>query len=182
MERGRETSMCGCLSSAPHQRPGPHPSMCPDWESNRLPFGLQASTQSAEPYQPGQKQGVFCSLQIYQSAQSTGRLLCPCSIVTELISTVLLVWRISIELISASSPWSNTSLGSWRVAFLFSDNSEMVGLRMSNLGPWLVSSVGWSIVPIHHGCGFDPRSGHIQETSICKWNNKLISLSLPLSL
>ena len=177
--------MCGCLSSAPHQRPGPHPSICPDWESNRLPFELQASTQSPEPHQPGQKQGVFCSLQIYQSAQSTGRLLCPCSIVTELISTFLLVWNISIELISASSPWSNTSLGSWWVAFLFSDNSEMFGLRMSNLGPWLVSSVGWSIVPIQHGCGFDPWSGHIEETTgecICKWNNKLISLSLPLSL
>ena len=27
--------------------------MCPDWESNRQPFGSQASTQSTEPHQPG---------------------------------------------------------------------------------------------------------------------------------
>ena len=27
--------------------------MCPDWESNRWPFGYQASTQSTEPHQPG---------------------------------------------------------------------------------------------------------------------------------
>ena len=28
--------------------------MCPDWELNQTPFGLQAGTQSTEPYQPGQ--------------------------------------------------------------------------------------------------------------------------------
>ena len=28
--------------------------MCPDWESNWRPFGVQASTQSTEPHQPGQ--------------------------------------------------------------------------------------------------------------------------------
>ena len=27
--------------------------MCPDWESNRQPFSLQAGTQSAEPHRPG---------------------------------------------------------------------------------------------------------------------------------
>ena len=27
--------------------------MCPDWESNRRPFGSQAGTQSTEPHQPG---------------------------------------------------------------------------------------------------------------------------------
>ena len=31
-----------------------NPGMCPDWESNWRPFGSQASTQSTEPYQPGQ--------------------------------------------------------------------------------------------------------------------------------
>ena len=30
-----------------------NPGMCPDWESNQLPFGLQASAQSTEPHQPG---------------------------------------------------------------------------------------------------------------------------------
>ena len=30
-----------------------NPGMCPDWELNQRPFGLQAGTQSAEPHQPG---------------------------------------------------------------------------------------------------------------------------------
>ena len=29
-----------------------NPGMCPDWESNQRPFGLQAGTQSTEPHQP----------------------------------------------------------------------------------------------------------------------------------
>ena len=29
-----------------------NPGMCPDWESNRQPFGAQAATQSTEPHQP----------------------------------------------------------------------------------------------------------------------------------
>ena len=40
--------------------PAPHtgdltynPGMCPDWDSNRQPFGSQAGTQSIEPHQPG---------------------------------------------------------------------------------------------------------------------------------
>ena len=31
------------------------PGMCPDWESNQPPLGLQASAQSTEPHQPGPK-------------------------------------------------------------------------------------------------------------------------------
>ena len=31
-----------------------NPGMCPDWESNRQPFGSQAGTRSTEPHQPGQ--------------------------------------------------------------------------------------------------------------------------------
>ena len=30
-----------------------NPGMCPDWELNQRPFGLQASTQSTDPHQPG---------------------------------------------------------------------------------------------------------------------------------
>ena len=30
-----------------------NPGLCPDWESNRPPFSWQASTQPAEPHQPG---------------------------------------------------------------------------------------------------------------------------------
>ena len=29
-----------------------NPGMCPDWELNQQPFGLQAGTQSTEPHQP----------------------------------------------------------------------------------------------------------------------------------
>ena len=32
-----------------------NPGLCPDWESNQQPFGLQSSTQSTEPHQPGWK-------------------------------------------------------------------------------------------------------------------------------
>ena len=49
--------MCGCPSHVPNWGPGPQP-MCPDWELNQQPFGLQASTQSAEPHQTGPK-GIF---------------------------------------------------------------------------------------------------------------------------
>ena len=31
-----------------------NPGMCPDWKLNQWPFGLQAGTQSTEPYQLGQ--------------------------------------------------------------------------------------------------------------------------------
>ena len=41
----RETSICGCLSRAPHGGPGPQP--------RHLPFGLQAVVQSTKPLQPG---------------------------------------------------------------------------------------------------------------------------------
>ena len=30
-----------------------NPGTCPDWESNRRPFGSQAGTQSTEQHQPG---------------------------------------------------------------------------------------------------------------------------------
>ena len=46
-KRGRElynTSLCGCLSHAPTGDLASNPSMCPDWESNWQPFGLQSYT------------------------------------------------------------------------------------------------------------------------------------------
>ena len=53
-EKGREASMCGCLlQRAPTGDLAHNPGMCPDWESNRQLFGLQAHTQPTEPYQPG---------------------------------------------------------------------------------------------------------------------------------
>ena len=54
-EGEKEASMCGCLSCAPYWGPGlaSNPGMCPDWESNQKPFGLQAPAQSIELHQPG---------------------------------------------------------------------------------------------------------------------------------
>ena len=50
-ERGRETSMCGCLSSAPYWAPGPQTrSMCPDRESTvTLWFSVPCSIHWAIP-------------------------------------------------------------------------------------------------------------------------------------
>ena len=47
--------MCGSLSHAhPTEDLAHNPGMCPDWESNQRPFGLQAGIQSTEPHQPGE--------------------------------------------------------------------------------------------------------------------------------
>ena len=51
-KRGRETSVCGCLSHAPYWGPGAEARHVP-WELNWRPFGLQAGAQSTEPHQPG---------------------------------------------------------------------------------------------------------------------------------
>ena len=48
-ERGRETSMCGCLSCIPNWGPD-----YLDWESNQRPFASQAGAQSTEPHRLGQ--------------------------------------------------------------------------------------------------------------------------------
>ena len=45
------------LAELPTSKLGPSvadlPGVCPDWESNQLPFGSQAHAQSIELYQPG---------------------------------------------------------------------------------------------------------------------------------
>ena len=58
LERGegkkRGKHQCVVASRAPPTGDLAHnPGMCPDYESNQWPFGLQASTQSTEPHQPG---------------------------------------------------------------------------------------------------------------------------------
>ena len=48
---------------APHAPPtgdlASNPGLGPDWEWNRQPFGLQASTQFTEPHQPGLSLVIF---------------------------------------------------------------------------------------------------------------------------
>ena len=51
-KRGRETSMCGCLSHTHNQGPGLQPRHVP-WLGIERPFGSQAGVQSTEPHQPG---------------------------------------------------------------------------------------------------------------------------------
>ena len=56
MEGGGEGKKHQCVvaSHAPPTGDLAHnPGMCPDWESNRQPFGSQASTESTEAHQPG---------------------------------------------------------------------------------------------------------------------------------
>ena len=46
--------MCDCLSYAPPTGdPACNPGMCPDRESKRRAFGLQAGSQHTEPHQLG---------------------------------------------------------------------------------------------------------------------------------
>ena len=74
-ERGREGDregekhQCVVVSHAPPARDLAHnPGTCPDWESNRQPFGLQSGVQSTEPHQPGLFAGSFlltASISVY---------------------------------------------------------------------------------------------------------------------
>ena len=55
-KRGGEKHQCVVASCTPPTRgPACNPGMCPDWESNQRTFGLQASSHSTEPHQPGRK-------------------------------------------------------------------------------------------------------------------------------
>ena len=72
LERGREGEregekhQCVVVSCVPPTGDLAHnPGLCPDWESNQRPFGLQASTQSTESHQPGQVLSFFiCKVRI----------------------------------------------------------------------------------------------------------------------
>ena len=53
---GREGKKHQCVVASHTPQSGDlarNPGMCPDWDLNRQPFGLQADTQSTEPQQPG---------------------------------------------------------------------------------------------------------------------------------
>ena len=79
-EREREKHQCLVASCVPHTGDfTSNPRMCPDWESNWQPFGLQASTQSTEPYHPGQ--GTFylmpraCAAEVWEPGRDGAKLL-----------------------------------------------------------------------------------------------------------
>ena len=55
-EREGEKHQCVVVSHIPSTGDlARNPGMCPDWELNWQPFGLQASAQFIEPHQPGLK-------------------------------------------------------------------------------------------------------------------------------
>ena len=52
-EREGEKRQCVVVSHVPPTGELAHnPGMCPDWESNRQPFGLQVGAQLTEPHKP----------------------------------------------------------------------------------------------------------------------------------
>ena len=53
-ERGGEKHQCVVVSHMPPTGDlARNPGRCPDWESNRRPFGLQDNAPPTEPHQPG---------------------------------------------------------------------------------------------------------------------------------
>ena len=54
-ERGEKHQCVVASRMSPSGDLAHNPGMCPDWESNRGPFGSQDGTQSTEPHQPGQQ-------------------------------------------------------------------------------------------------------------------------------
>ena len=54
-ERERNINVQLPLMHPPTRDLAHNPGMCPDWESNQQPFGLQGHPQSTEPHQPGLK-------------------------------------------------------------------------------------------------------------------------------
>ena len=102
-ERGREGQKHQCVVASrapPTGNLGHNPVTCPDWESNLWPFGLQASTQSTEPHQPG-------LLALFLNGQTPGSLP-PLSSCHFLMDFLYILPPFSI-----SGPRTQTSLPNW---------------------------------------------------------------------
>ena len=72
-EREREGEKYQCVVACHRPPTGDlacNPWVCPDWESNRRPFGSQAGVQSTEPHQPG----LFFLIWRKLDAQATSKL------------------------------------------------------------------------------------------------------------
>ena len=72
----------------------------------------------------------------------------------------------------------------WLSCYRNDEMHSVTSSLRSKILPWAGSSVGWSVILMHSGCGFDPWSGYIQGSTdkcISKWNNKSVSLYLALS-
>ena len=70
-ERQGEKHQCVVASQVPPTgNLACNPGMCPDWESNRQPFGSQASTQSTEPHQPGPSVNILINFLYHKLASA----------------------------------------------------------------------------------------------------------------
>ena len=74
-EREREGKKQQCMVTS-HVYPtvdlACNPGMCPDWESNWRPFGLQAGAQSTEPHQAGPlSKSIYRILTLFQNVLSS---------------------------------------------------------------------------------------------------------------
>ena len=78
-ERGRKRRKHQCVVPSHTPPTGDlaySPGMYPDWELNQRPFGLQASTQSTEPHQPGHFPSLSLSLPLSLKTKNKNRELC----------------------------------------------------------------------------------------------------------
>ena len=72
------------------------------------------------------------------------------------------------------------SRGCWVLQLLQAVHSQPFK-NIHDSGPGWVAHWVRALSRLHQGCGFNPQSGHIRESTnecINKWNNKLISASL----
>ena len=91
-EREGEKHRCARETLTPTRDLACNPGTCPDWESNQRPSGLQASTQSTEPHQPGLSHHFCRCFLILLSCNMTLKLFFLCS-----------DWVIGIDLYSTIS-------------------------------------------------------------------------------
>ena len=155
--RGREISVCGCLSHAPYWGPGPQPRyVCPDWELNQQPFGSQASAQYTEPHQPGQHE-IFLRTQKRTNYKMGGQVSALTHMCTQIIP---LQWSHILNQKlrhMVSHTWSTTNfqavwvwLTDWKLTFEFLGCSNVVGNRiLKSRQPQKISGYKGFIEPIH---------------------------------
>ena len=151
-----------------------NPGMCPDWELNQQPFGLQAGTQSTEPHQPRWREGFLtCRFPLPicwgDWRESTGQI-------------NLLVFGQKIP--------------DWLIKIMFLGEVETAvrsGVK-SSFGPGQVAQLVGVLSHTPKGCRFNFQSGHAprlrvqSQVGACTQGNRVIvpphvyvSLSLSLS-
>ena len=156
--------------------------MCPDWESNRRPFGLQANTQPIGPHQPGPCLSLLLSFMCIHTC--IGMCLC---------IYMLLHSPSGSEAASCESASLSLSLSLSAVCFAVS-RSLWVHLSLSLSAPWsyLCMSAGPSCsnrvwVHVHTGQGVSglssaPTSQLLRGCCFCRqgmWVNSELSPPRP---